>query len=117
MPPNLSSFPRTQFGCQTREFCKSWYKKYTWIEYSEFKDAAYCFYCFLFKQLEKAEYFGFEVFTKDRFKNWKHASKGLKYHIGSHDSMHNSCIKQYDDYNNQRQCIESKFAKATRELE
>ena len=74
MQPNLSSFPHTLFGSQTRAFCGSWYKKYTWIEYSEFKDAAYCFYCFLFKQPGRAEYFGFEVFTKNGFKNWKHAS-------------------------------------------
>jgi hypothetical protein len=117
MQPNLSSFRRTLFGSQRRAFCSSWYKKYTWIEYSEFKDAAYCFYRFLFKQPERAEYFGFDVFTKDGFKDWKHASKGLKDHIGSHNSMHNSCIKHYDDYNNQRQSIESKLAKATKESE
>jgi hypothetical protein len=50
MQPNLPSFPRTQFGSARRAFSKTWYNKYTWIEYSEFKDAAYCFYCFLFMQ-------------------------------------------------------------------
>ena len=69
MQPNLSSFPRTLFGSQTRAFCRSWYEKYAWIEYSEFKDATYCFYCFLFKQPGRAEYFGFDVFTKDEFKD------------------------------------------------
>ncbi|XP_039688060.1 zinc finger MYM-type protein 1-like [Medicago truncatula] len=69
------------------------------------------------QQPGRAEYFGFDVFTKDGFKDWKHASKGLKDHIGSHNSMHNSCIKHYDDYNNQRQSIESKLAKATKESE
>ena len=50
MQPNLPCFPCTQLGSATRAFCKSWYKKYTRIEYIEFKDAAYCLYCFLFKQ-------------------------------------------------------------------
>ncbi|XP_058755788.1 uncharacterized protein LOC131628968 [Vicia villosa] len=56
-------------------------------------------------------------FNKDGFKDWKHASKGFKDHIGSHDSKHNSCVKHYDDYNNQRQSVTSIFARATRELE
>ncbi|XP_024628832.1 zinc finger MYM-type protein 1-like [Medicago truncatula] len=88
MQPNFSSFPRTQFGSATRAFSKSW-----------------------------AEHFGFEVFTKDGFKDWKHASQSLKDHIGSNDSMHNRCIKHYDDYNNQRQSVTNKLARATRESE
>jgi len=50
MQPNLPSFPRTQFGSASRAFSRSWYNKYTRIEYSEFNDATYCFYCFLFKK-------------------------------------------------------------------
>ncbi|XP_058727141.1 uncharacterized protein LOC131598572 [Vicia villosa] len=65
----------------------------------------------------RAEHFGYEVFNKDGFKDWKHASKGFKDHIGSHDSKHNSCVKHYDDYNNQRQRVTSIFARATRESE
>jgi hypothetical protein len=117
MQPDLATFPRTQFGSGTRAFVKSWYQKYTWIEYSEFKDAAYCFHCFLFKIPGKREHFGYEVFTKDGFKDWKHATKGFTDHVGSHRSMHNSCMKDYDDYNNQRQSGASKFARATRESE
>ncbi|XP_058741033.1 uncharacterized protein LOC131613375 [Vicia villosa] len=117
MQPDLSSFPRTQFGSVKRAFSKSWYKNYTWLEYSEIKDAAYCFYYFLFKQPGRTEHFGFEVFTKSGYRDWKHASQGLKGHVGSHNSLHNSCVKHYDDYNNQRQSVTSKFAKATKESE
>ncbi|KAL5136969.1 Zinc finger MYM-type protein 1 [Glycine soja] len=117
MQPHLPSFPRTPFGSVSRAFNKSWYKNYTWLEYSEIKDAAYCFYCFLFKQPGRAEHFGFEVFTKSGYRDWKHASQGLKDHVGSHNSLHNSCVKHYDDYNNQRQSVTSKFAKATKESE
>ncbi|XP_058784292.1 uncharacterized protein LOC131659068 [Vicia villosa] len=65
----------------------------------------------------RAEHFGFEVFTKSGYKDWKHASQGLKDHVGSHNSLHNSCVKHYDDYNNQRQSVASKFARATKESE
>jgi len=78
MQPKLTSFSRTPFGSATRTFSKSWYNKYTWIEYSELKDAIYCFYFFLFKQPGRAEHFSYRVFTKERFKDWKHASQGLK---------------------------------------
>ncbi|KAG4947181.1 hypothetical protein JHK87_043188 [Glycine soja] len=117
MQPDLSNFPRTQFGSVKRAFSKSWYKNYTWLEYSEIKDASYCFYCFLFKQPGRAEHFGFEVFTKSGYRDWKHASQGLKGHVGSHNSLHNSCVKHYNDYNNQRKSVTSKFAKATKESE
>ncbi|XP_058749093.1 uncharacterized protein LOC131622065 [Vicia villosa] len=104
MQPDLSSLPRTQFGSVKR-----------------IKDAAYCFYCFLFtttrKKPGRAEHFGFEVFTKSGYKDWKHASQGLKDHVGSHNSLHNSCVKHYDDYNNQRQSVTSNFTKATKESE
>ncbi|XP_058763823.1 uncharacterized protein LOC131637258 [Vicia villosa] len=83
----------------------------------EIKDAAYCFYCFLFKPPGRAEHFGYEIFNKDEFKDWKHTSKGFKDHIGSHNSTHNSCMKHYDNYNNQRQSVTSIFARATTESE
>ena len=100
MQPDLPSFPRTTFGSVKRSFSKSWYKNYTWLEYSEFNDATYCFYCFLFKKPGRADHFGFEFFTKTGYKDWKHASKGFKDHVGSHNSFHKSCVKYYDDYNN-----------------
>ncbi|XP_058726897.1 uncharacterized protein LOC131598298 [Vicia villosa] len=90
--PDLARFPRTQFRKSSRALCKAWYKNYTWIEYIELKDATYCFYCFLFNPLRRAEHFGYEVFNKYGFKYLKHTYKGFKYHIGSHDSKYNSCI-------------------------
>uniref|UniRef100_A0A8R7VFV7 TTF-type domain-containing protein n=1 Tax=Triticum urartu TaxID=4572 RepID=A0A8R7VFV7_TRIUA len=117
MQPDLNKYHRTEFGSSrsSRAFSKSWYKMYDWIEYSEWKNAAYCFYCFLFKQPGRAEHFGYEVFTKEGFTDWKHASKGFKDHIGGHGSRHNSCVKHYDDYNNQRQSVASNFARSSKE--
>ena len=81
----------------SRAFSKSWYEKYNWIEYSESEDAAFCFYCFLFKQPGRAEHFGFEVFTKTGFRDWKHAYRALPEHVGGLNSGHNNCVRHYDD--------------------
>ena len=44
--PILKTFPRTQHGQgRTRAFIASWYKDYTWIEYSQCQDSAFCFAC------------------------------------------------------------------------
>ncbi|CAI8587179.1 unnamed protein product [Vicia faba] len=115
--PDLATFPRTKFGKSSRAFCKACYKNSTWIEYSESKDATFGFYFFLFKLPGRAEHFGYKVFNKDGFTYWKHASKFFKDHIGSHDSKHNSCMKHYEDYNNQRQSVTSIFVRATSESE
>ena len=59
-------FPKTKFGPDWRGFRDVWYTKYDWIEYSVEKDAAFCFYCFLFKSLTQS---GHDAFTKKGFKN------------------------------------------------
>ncbi|XP_074373737.1 uncharacterized protein LOC141714096 [Apium graveolens] len=49
--PFQHHFPTTQFGKSARAFRDEWFKikSYDWLEYSVSKDAAYCFYCYLFK--------------------------------------------------------------------
>ena len=111
------NFPRKQFGCLSRAFSKDWYKKYDWIEYSESQDAAYCFYCFLFKKSENNQRFGSEVFTRSGFSDWKHAYKALPHHIGGVRSDHNNARLHCDDFHNQRQSVSSKLSCATKESE
>ena len=89
------------------------YEKYNWIEYSESEDVAFYFYCFLFKQPGRAEHFGFEVFTKTGFRDWKHAYRALPEHVGGLNSGHNNCVRHYDDFKNQRQSVSTKFACGT----
>ena len=113
----IIKFPRRQFGAVTRAFSQSWYEKFNWIEYSESQDAAYCFYCFLFKQPGRADQFGSEVFTRTGFTNWKHAYKSLPEHVGGVNSVHNNCLKHCDDFNNQRQSVARKFCIASQEAE
>nr|XP_045087197.1 zinc finger MYM-type protein 1-like [Aegilops tauschii subsp. strangulata] len=102
MQPDLNKFPRTEFGSSHS---------------SRWKKAAYCFYCFLFKQPGGPVHFGYDVFTKEGFTDWKHASKAFKDHIGGPGSKHNYCVKHYDDYNNQRQSVASNFARTNKESE
>ena len=45
--PN-SEYERTSGKTQTRGFVKSWFTQFDWLEYSPAKNAAYCFYCYLF---------------------------------------------------------------------
>ena len=71
----IVNFPKKKYGKGSRGFVKDWYKNYDWIEYSESQNAAYCFYCFLFKPMGSTQRFGHEVFTKTGFSDWKHATK------------------------------------------
>jgi hypothetical protein len=83
-----------KFGnnAKKRAFSKSWYINYNWLEYNESKDLAFCFYCFLFKEPGRAEIFGYDVFNKTGFNDWKHAYKALPKHVGGVSSAHNKCV-------------------------
>ena len=62
-------------------------------------------------------HFGYDVFTKKGFRDWKHAYQALPAHVGGVNSAHNKARLHYDDFRNQRQSVSSKFAKSTKEFE
>ena len=96
--PTDHTYARTLVGKGYRSFHDSWYKDHRcWLEYSIAKDAAFCFYCFLFKQ-PRAERYGVEAFTKKGFKTWKDGPKVLDDHVGKHDSAHNKARQHYLAY-------------------
>ncbi|KAK7161757.1 hypothetical protein R3I94_004433 [Phoxinus phoxinus] len=69
--PNLQTFPKTFQGAAKRSFHSEWYKAYTWLEYSQSKDAAYCFACRHFSLPNAA----IGVFTSlNGYSNWKKAT-------------------------------------------
>jgi len=90
--PLLMSFPKTVFGKQSRSFSSKYYKEYTWVEYSQNKDAIFCFYCRDFGSGSKYE----EVFTKIGFKDWKKISEKLNKH--SKSSYHIFNFAKHQDY-------------------
>jgi hypothetical protein len=111
----IVNFPTKKYGSKSRKFSASWYKKYDWIEYSESKDAAYCFYCFLFKQPRSSTHFGYDVFNKMGYSDWKHASEALPQHVGGVNSAHNQARLHCDDFRNQSQSVSHKLARASEE--
>ena len=46
--PVLHDYPISYFSEKPRRFRSKWYVNRKWLEYSIDKDAAFCFYCYLF---------------------------------------------------------------------
>ncbi|XP_073061917.1 uncharacterized protein [Primulina eburnea] len=70
--PIKKEYPPTNFGNQNRRFQSHWFKKFTWLEYSLVKNAAFCFPCFLFEYKHPRN----PAFTIDGFKYWKRVNDG-----------------------------------------
>jgi hypothetical protein len=96
------NFPK---GPDRRSFLDAWYAKYDWLEYSVEKKAAFCFHCFLFKSSSNSNHFGYDVFTKTGFSNWKKASEIFKTHIGGPSSIHNNARNSCEDFRNKKQSV------------
>lgn len=104
------NFPRTFCGLNDhRSFKESWFAKYDWLEYSVHRDAAFCFYCFLFKEQPSDGQFGHDAFTKLGFNTWKNAYKALPKHVGSVGSHHNNARNACADFKNQRAGVDRKL--------
>lgn len=112
------TFPRTQCGTNDyRCFQESWFTKNDWLEYSVAKDAAFCFYCFLFKEQPTDGQFGHDAFTKLGFSTWKNAYKAFPTHVGGVDSQHNNARNVAADFKNQRAGIDHKFQDYSKDSE
>ncbi|XP_042002560.1 zinc finger MYM-type protein 1-like [Salvia splendens] len=98
--PKGNIFQKTRQGKDNRSFRDAWYKDYDWLEYSEAKHVAYCFYCFLFKRGYVAP--GDEAFTSCGFSNWKKALEKFKAHVGDKSSAHHKARIEYENFVNQR---------------
>ncbi|XP_009628742.2 uncharacterized protein [Nicotiana tomentosiformis] len=78
------AFPKTKIGSKMRQFSPTWFKgPYSqWLEYSIKADAAFCLYCYLFKnELESRGNAG-DAFTKDGFRGWNKGVERCKAYIG-----------------------------------
>jgi hypothetical protein len=72
--PPLEQFPQRNCGGK-RRFIHSLFDKYSWLEYSEEKDAAFCFVCYLFK--DRTNYVGGDSFVNEGFRQWNHHETNL----------------------------------------
>lgn len=109
-------YPQKLMGNRQRSFHDSWFKMHNWLEYSIAKDAAFCFYCYLFKQ-PRPDNFGVDAFTSKGFTNWKHATGSFNEHVGKVDSFHNRARKHCEDFKNQRQSVSYKMDSGSKKLE
>jgi len=75
--PKGHKYPKRMIGNRNRSFHDEWYVNNPWLEYSIAKDAAFCFYCYLFKQ-PRAENYGVDAFTVVGFRRWKDGRETLE---------------------------------------
>ncbi|XP_042067372.1 zinc finger MYM-type protein 1-like [Salvia splendens] len=101
--PKGHDFPKKTYGKDKRGFRDVWYKDYIWLEYSTTTDAAYCFWCFLFKRGYLAP--GDEAFVSGGFSNWKKANERFRAHVGSTGSAHHKARIEYENFVNQKQSV------------
>lgn len=67
-------YPVRKIYGRNRRFHDKWYTDRPWLEYSISKDAAFCFYCYLFKPL-RVDNYGVKAFTTNGFVKWKDGPK------------------------------------------
>ena len=95
----ILAFPFRIFGRNNkRSFNSTWYKKYSWLEYSVEYDAAFCYPCTIFKSASEASR-AENAFMIVGFRNWKNAL-GKKGVITSHSSCesHKQAMISWKDY-------------------
>ncbi|CAN1852250.1 Zinc finger MYM-type protein 1 [Linum perenne] len=92
--PRLSYHKPREIGGRLRRFQEAWYAEFTYLEYSPTTHKAYCFPCFLFRDMiheKKAS-----ALVQDGFDNWKRVhGKDCVFlnHVGSSSSsIHNKCV-------------------------
>ncbi|KAL5861691.1 hypothetical protein ACOSQ4_002987 [Xanthoceras sorbifolium] len=80
-------YPLSESGNQNHRFQRSWFTKFSWLEYSIENDRAYCFPCYLFYSSTSQ----YRTFTIEGFNNWKRVNCGdncpLKKHEGDDDHL------------------------------
>jgi len=92
--PRTVHFPMTNIGGIPRRFVPEWFDEFGgWLEYSESKDRAYCFYCFLFREKKDG---GYEAFVKNGW-NGYHRKERLQNHVGNVGGSHYLAMKKCDD--------------------
>ncbi|XP_052619796.1 uncharacterized protein LOC111889415 [Lactuca sativa] len=100
-----------------RSFQQAWVKNFWWLEYSEKKDVAFCFPCFLFNKKPIGKV-GSDTFTVSGFNRWKKVNCGKDCAFIVHEgktpaSAHNFSVRCYEDLKNQLCHIENVIEKQT----
>ena len=90
--PHEHDFPQTKIGGLMCRFNPKWFKEYgSWLEYSIEKDAAYCLYCYLFRQDVGMQSGGDSFVTKEFNSCYK--KEKLDLHVEGVNSTYNQALK------------------------
>ena len=103
--PKGHVFKKSSFGKEKRSFQCNWFERHAWLEYSVDKDAAFCFWCYLFRPINDNR-FGDDVFVSTGCKNWKKILVISREHEGSVNSTHDHARILFVRFKNQRQSVE-----------
>ncbi|GJS53050.1 zinc finger MYM-type protein 1-like protein [Tanacetum coccineum] len=68
-------YPLSPCGFHKRRFQAAWFRRFWWLEYSDKKDAAFCFSCYLFGRKPIGRV-GSDTFTAKGFNNWRKVNSG-----------------------------------------
>lgn len=100
--PKCHKYPIRKICGHNRYFHDKWFANHPWLEYSVAKDAAFCLYCYLFKQ-PRPENYGVDAFTVNGFRGWKDGRELIDAHDNGID--HNKSRGEYEAFKNQRQSV------------
>nr|XP_020195096.1 zinc finger MYM-type protein 1-like [Aegilops tauschii subsp. strangulata] len=92
--PYAHAFQVRKIYGKNRHFSFVWFEKYSWLEYSVSKEAAYCFVCYLFKGKTNGGPRG-DAFVKTGWRNWNKPD-ALDKHMGGIGSIHNQAQEKYN---------------------
>ncbi|KAH7668896.1 Ribonuclease H-like protein, partial [Dioscorea alata] len=114
--PIGNNYPQKEYGKQRRSFQNAWFKQHPWLEYSVTKDAAFCFWCYLFTP-SRENRIKEDAFTKIGFNNWKKALEKFVEHVDAVNSVHNDARIQFQSFQNQRRSMSHQLVAHSHEME
>ena len=110
--PRSYNFKTTTIGGRERKFNPDWFDEFgSWLEYSEYKEKAYCFCCFLFRRRDKKEA-GYAAFVAKGWSGWNKKHR-LNDHVRDVNSVHNQAKRDCDALLQQDQHIYVAFNNQT----
>lgn len=80
--PILHSYPLSQFKHFQRAFSATYFRKFTWLEYSVKNDAVFCYPCKQFPSYKKED-----LLTEKGLSNWKKLNEKLEKHASSESHL------------------------------
>ncbi|KAJ4758267.1 zinc finger MYM-type-like protein [Rhynchospora pubera] len=110
--PYMDEYPFAGSASHRRRFQYSWFKSFSWLEYSPSTERAYCFPCFLFATKPHGRC-GSDTFT---VKGWRKVNGGKQCYFLTHmgqdsNSAHNFACRCYESLKNKMGHIENLLEK------